>query len=31
MGVTQDWIALQVKTALYGVPAEQAAPLHHRL
>ena len=21
MGVTQDWIALQVKTALYGVPA----------
>ena len=23
MGVTQDWIALQVKTALYGVPAER--------
>ena len=23
MGVTQDWIALQVKTALYGVPAEK--------
>ena len=23
MGVTQDWIALQVKTTLYGVPAER--------
>ena len=23
MGVTQDWVALQVKTALYGVPAER--------
>ena len=23
MGVTQDWIALQVKTAFYGVPAER--------
>ncbi|MBR0026373.1 MAG: triose-phosphate isomerase [Clostridia bacterium] len=23
MGVTEDWIALQVKTALYGIPAEK--------
>jgi triosephosphate isomerase len=31
MGVTMDWIALQVKAALYGVGRRQAAPLHHRL
>ncbi len=30
-GITNEWIALQVKSALYGVPAEKAAPLHHRL
>ena len=30
-GITNEWIALQVKSALNGVPCREAAPLHHRL